>query len=390
MTTRDGHPPTIWVVTRSVSKLDLAIGALLAAYGVYLVSGLVHGNTKHSGPLAAVMVLFMTLPVAWRRRAPVAVAAVLAAGAVVNPLLVGEMIRCGPALPALLLCAYSVGRQRVRLAWRARGSALACLLLSATVQTFTDPNLNPGVMVAMGPMILGLYGVGRLVESRTRLAAQLEQRNQELRRQRERRAELAVQADRVRIAEGLDVSLKAQITEMSAAAASGRQALAKEHSVEAAQQAFETIEQRGRETLTHMRRVVGTLLEGDPPPMAPQPSLSQLDPLVARAGSADVHLHVTGVPKALPNVVELSAYRTLEYLLDAYGDLPGQRIDIEVDYAAEALSLTVRGPVPASVDIESALASIRARVDVHQGALSTSFPEDQWETNVRLPLESGA
>ena len=385
-----GAALTIRVVTKSVAKLDLAIGVLLAAYGVYLVSGLVHGNTKHSGPLAAVMVLFMTLPVAWRRRAPVTVAAVLAAGAAVNPLLVGDMIRCGPALPALLLCAYSVGRQSGRLGRLAAGSALACLLLSATVQTFTDPNLNPGVMVAMGPMILGLYGVGRLVESRTRLAGELEQRNQELRRQRQRRAELAVQADRVRIAEGLEVSLNAQITEMSVAAASGRQALAEEHSVEAAQQAFETIQQRGRETLTHMRRVVGTLLEGDPQPTAPQPSLSQLDPLVARAGSADVHLHVTGAPKALPSVVELSAYRTLEYLLDAYGDVPGQRIDIEVDYAAEALSLTVRGPVPASADIQSALASIRARVDVHQGALSTSFPDDRWETNVRLPLESGA
>jgi signal transduction histidine kinase len=390
MTTRYGRPLSIRIVTKSLAKLDLAIAVLLSVYGVYLVSGLVHGNTKHSGPFAAVMVLFMTLPVAWRRRAPVAVAAVLAAGAVVNPILVGDMIRCGPALPALLLCAYSVGSQPARLGRLATGSALACLLLSATVQTFTDPNLNPGVMVAMGPLILGLCGVGRLVESRTRLAAELEQRNQELRRQRERRAELAVQADRVRIAEGLDVSLNAQITEMRAAAARGRQALDEEHSVEAAQQAFETIQQRGRETLTHMRRVVGTLLEGDPRPMAPQPSLSQLDPLVARAGSGDVHLHVTGVPKVLPGVVELSAYRTLEYLLDAYGDLPGQRIDIEVDYAAEALSLTVRGPVPASVAIESALASIRARVDVHQGALSTSFPEAQWETNVRLPLESGA
>jgi hypothetical protein len=138
-----------------------------------------------------------------------------------------------------------------------------------------------------------------------------------------------------------------------------------------------------------MRRVVGTLLERDQP-VEPQPSLSQLDRLVERAGLADVHLHISGSTKVLPSVVELSAYRTLEHLLDAYGDVPGQRIDIEVDFASEALSLTVRGPAPATADIQTALASARARVDVHQGSLLSSFPGGQWETNVRLPLEDSA
>jgi hypothetical protein len=108
---------------------------------VILVSGAVHGNTKHVGAAASVMVLLMTLPVVWRRRAPVVVAAVLAVGAVLNPLLIGDMIRCGPALPALLFCAYAVGRRLDRLSRAAAGAALACLLLSATVQCFTDPNL---------------------------------------------------------------------------------------------------------------------------------------------------------------------------------------------------------------------------------------------------------
>ena len=159
----------------------------------------------------------------------------LAAGAVLNPLIIGHMIRCGPALPALLLCAYAVGRQPVRLsrvatergAWPASCCPPRCS--PSPIRTSTAVSWWPWL-----PMILGLYGVGRLVKSRTRLAADLEQRNEQLRQQRERRADLAVQADRARIAEGLDASLNAQITEMGAAAESGRQALAEEQSPEAA------------------------------------------------------------------------------------------------------------------------------------------------------------
>jgi hypothetical protein len=377
-------------VNKILLRVDLAVGILLSAFGVFLVSGLVHNNTKHSGAAAAAMVLLMTLPVAWRRRAPFVVAGVLAAGAVLNPLVIGDMVRCGPALPALLLCAYAVGRHPGGIGRLATASALGLLLLSAWVQCYTDPNLQGDVLVALVPMILGLYGVGLLVRSRTKLADQLGERNEELRRQRERRAELAVDADRARIAEGLDESLSAQIVEMSAAASSGRRALAGGDASPAAHEAFAVIQNQGRETLNHMRRVVGTLLQSDAPSKSPQPSLSQLDGLLARGGATDIRLHVTGVPKALPSGLELSAYRTLEHLLDAYGDLPGQIIDVNVDFANEALTLRVSGPVPPAIDQESALASARARLDVHHGSLSSDCVAHTWQTLVTLPLQDGA
>jgi signal transduction histidine kinase len=370
-------------VKKNVSLLDIAVGVALSVFGVVLVSGAVHGNAKHSGAAASVLILFMTLPVVWRRRAPVAVAAVLAFGAVINPLVIGDMIRCGPSLPALLLCAYSVGRKPVRLTWALTSIALGCLLLSAAVQCFTDPNLQPQVMVALTPLILGLYLAGRLIASRTGLAAELEQRNEQLRQQRERRADLAVQADRARIAEGLDGSLNAQITEMEHAAEWGREALDKESAPSAAA-AFGVIQQRGRETLTQMRQVVGSLLEPDA--IEPQPSLSQLDRLLKRAGSADIHLHVSGQPRPFPPGVELCAYRTLEHLLDAFSDEPGSRIDVDLDFAAETLELAVRGPAPATVDLQAALAAAEARISVHHGSLTSDCLAGRWEATARLPF----
>ena len=368
---------------KTVSALDIAVGLALAAFGVFLVSGADSDNTKHAGAAAAVLVLFMTLPVIWRRRAPVAVAAVLAAGAVLNPLVIGDMIRCGPSLPALLLCAYSVGRKPVRLGWPATSLALACLLLSATVQCLTDPNLQAVVMVALAPMILGLYVAGRLVRSRISMASELEERNEQLRQQRSLRADLAVQADRARIAAGIDTGLNAHITEMEVAAESGRRSLG-EKSSEAAVEAFGVIQKRGRETLTRMRDVVGNLLESDP--IEPQPSLSQLDRLLATSGSTDIHLHIGGRPRPLPAGVELSVYRTLEHLLDAYEDVPGSRIDVEVDFATEALSMTVRGPAPNAVELQSALAAAEARVSVHHGSLTSDCMAGQWEATARVPF----
>jgi hypothetical protein len=77
-------------------------------------------------------------------------------------------------------------------------------------------------------------------------------------------------------------------------------------------------------------------------------------------------------------------------LLHAYREDPGRRIDIEVDFAAEALSMRTKGPVPPAVDRNAALASARARVELHRGSISSACLGDRWETSVNLPLQDGA
>ena len=76
-----------------------------------------------------------------------------------------------------------------------------------------------------------------------------------------------------------------------------------------------------------MRAVVGVLRADTPlAPTAPQPTLTHLESLLARAKGADARLTVEGGPRALPAAVELSAYRIVEQLLDALEDAP----DVEV------------------------------------------------------------
>jgi len=380
------------IARKRVSKLDAAIGLALAAIAVFMVGGGDANNASHAGAAAAVMVLLMTLPVIWRRRAPVWVSAVLAIGAIVNVVVIGDMVRCAAALPALLVCAYAIGRYPARPRWAAAITGLSFLLVSAGVQGWTDPELSgsPHVtgLAESALVLLFFLAAGGVIESRARLGRELDRRNEQLRRQRERRAELAVAADRAQIADGLQSRLQTDIDEMRQAAVTARGALTEGGSRQAAAAAFRAIHWRGRETLTQMRRVVGTLLENLPP--EPQPSLSQLDGLLEQAGADDVRLHVSGRPRVLPAGIEESAYRTLESLLAAFGTNAGQRIDVNVDFAAGALIITVHGAAEEPAVIQSALASVRASVDLRQGSMTSTGQDSIWVATVTLPLPANA
>ena len=135
-----------------------------------------------------------------------------------------------------------------------------------------------------------------------------------------------MQADRARIAEGLDTGLNAQIVEMGAAAERGTPGACKEsHGTSDARPSrrrFQRHPAARQRTLAHMRRVVGTcsIPKRRRAPRNPASASSTLCWRVPRG--ADIRLHITGAPKVLPSGLELSAYRTLEHLLDAYKEDP--------------------------------------------------------------------
>ncbi len=327
----------------------------------------------------------MTAPIIWRRRAPVAVAVALGLGAVLNEVLIGPIVRCGPCLPALLIAAFSLGRWAPDLHWRSAAVAIGALFVSAIVQCATDPQLQLDVLVALVPLILALYGTGRFLASRTALVARLRANNEQLRRQREQIAQLAIHADRARIAAGLNGSLSGRINDMAIAARSGREALTDPEGTDSAEQAFEAIGRGGRETLQHMRQMVGTLLETGAP-IRPQPTLNELGQLARQSRAANVRVHVSGEPRVLPAGVELAGYRTVEHLLEAFRPNRSPGIDVYVDFGLDTLQLTVRGPVEAVSDQQAALAAAQARLAVHSGTLSSAEPDGTWEATARLPL----
>ena len=197
----------------------------------------------------------MTLPVAWERRAPVAAAAAVAVGAVVNELLIGPLVRCGAALPAVFAIAFFVGTRLHRPAAGHRPGVLPrrrSRRSRSSTRSSALPSWSPGC-----PWWRDSAPPGSWSGPAARAAAALRDRNAELREQREQTAQLAVAADRARVAGGLDSFLRDRITAMAAAAAAGREQVFSDPA--AADGAFAAVETSGRATLSQMREVVGAL-----------------------------------------------------------------------------------------------------------------------------------
>ncbi|MGP3971163.1 sensor histidine kinase [Streptomyces sp. 6N223] len=109
-----------------------------------------------------------------------------------------------------------------------------------------------------------------------------------------------------------------------------------------------------RSALTEMRRLLGVLREdaGAEPTRRPQPGLRQLLALIDETRDATgghARLLVRGRVGPLDPGVELAAYRIVqEALTNARRHAPGSAVDVELEYAADALRVRVRdnGPGP--------------------------------------------
>jgi signal transduction histidine kinase len=368
---------------RDVGVADIAWALLLSVLGVTSITGLTN-STNDGGVGAALAVLLVTAPVALARRQPVATAAVLAAGAVLNWALFDHMVRCGVGLPAMFYVAFVIGWRTI--GWRPAALGMALLLVNLVFQAYSDPQLGgASVLPLMVPVAVGLLVAGRLLQRRNAAVVVLRARTAEARELREENARLAVAAEQVRISDDLSGFLQARVAQIAADASSGLAVLAEQP--DQAQDAFVAIQGTGRETLSYMREVVATLK--DQTSTEPQPVLAQLDRLLGQATRAKARLQVTGDSRLLPPGVELSGYRIIEHLLVALDDDPTAEIEVGVAFAPDTLELTVAGPSLRHGDVRPALAAAAERAALLGGTLNSRASGGRLRAVVLLPLAAG-
>ncbi|MFD7897073.1 sensor histidine kinase [Streptomyces sp. NPDC059743] len=151
------------------------------------------------------------------------------------------------------------------------------------------------------------------------------------------------------------------------------------------EQAFVTIRENAVAALTELRRVLGVVRAEDyQAPDAPQPTLADLDGLLANVGDAGLTVRktVTGAVRELPQGVELSAYRIVqEALSNALRHAPGSTATVEIAYVLGGLGLRIvntapQGLVKPSPGAGHGITGMRERVTMLNGEMTADLTED--------------
>lgn len=307
------HPIT-WLKEHPVAA-DALLGVIVVALvlpGQWLTPPESEGIDYRDPNVGGIfLALLASVPIIWRRRAPLTVLALTGTGAGLYEIF-GFPTSVAPI--GLLVALYTVGahsaRRPSRIGALISGAALGVVLLMARWEvTFGN--------FASNFIIFGTaWVVGDNLQTRRAFVASLQERAERAERARVAEAERAVVEERTRIARELHDVVAHSMSVMVVQAGAARRVL--EADPAQAAESLQAIEDTGRDALTEMRRLLGVLREdASSASLTPQPSLHDLPTLIAHVGESGlaVTLATEGAPRDLPAVVGLSAYRIVQEAL---------------------------------------------------------------------------
>jgi signal transduction histidine kinase len=345
--------------------------------------------------------LFATVPLAFRRRWPLAVLCAVMGAIALDSIVVGKAPQGLEVLLPALVAVYSVAahaelrRALVGFVVGFAGTVIEAAL-DPEVVTFGD------LVVVEGTFFVGLGGgawlVGRYVRARRLEAERSAHRADRIEREQHELARAAVAAERGRIARELHDVIAHSVSLMGVQAGAVERVL--ERDPDTARKSLRSIQATARESVGELRRLLGILRTDEAPPgLAPQPGLNALASLLeeSRRAGLPAELEIEGEPRALPPGVELSAYRVAqEALTNARKHAPGAPARVVVRYRPDELEVYVRnaaGPARNGADDAAGgsghgLLGMRERVALYGGSLEARTASDGgFEVRARLPVE---
>ena len=374
---------------------DGALATLLAIYGLgHIWLGWIPDEGYAGGPrgLDTIVVALCTVPLAWRRRAPLAAfGVIIATFSLAQPLTSASASFFAGLLPALI-GAYSVARYeegRRVLIGIAIGLAGMLLLVATTPSFQKSEELFLEAFLWSSAWLLGWT-----IRRGERRARDLGARAERLEREREEQARAAVLDERARIARELHDVVAHGVSVMVVQAGAARSMLRAEDDATRAQ--LQSIEGIGRQALTEMRHMLEMLRDDAELGLEPLPGIAQLDGLVAAAREANlpVDVRVEGEPQPLPPGIDLTAYRIVqEALTNAIKHAGPATANVTVRYRPEALELEVcddgAGTAKANGNgVGHGLVGMRERTALYGGELHVGPRDDGagYVVRVRLPV----
>ncbi len=317
--------------------LDVAAAVIVALWMVFDLR-LRHGFRVEVPPLwLGALGAAATLPVAFRRRWPLPVLAVVTTAVAVLTAIGRAQLDLDIMLAMAIYTVAATSRRPVAVAaLLGTETVLITGLVAAAAGTRGPVDTAHSVLTAGA-----LWFVGDSVRERRRYRAE----EAALRRQQEtERGRLAVREERVRIARELHDVVAHTLSVVTFQAGVGRKVGATRP--DQALTALRAVEVTGRGALEELRRILGLLRDDDGagPSLAPAPGVGDLEELAAmvRAAGIPVTLAVTGDVAALPPAASLTAYRIVqEALTNVVKHAPGAAATARVQAGRDGVLITV-------------------------------------------------
>ncbi|MFI9008065.1 sensor histidine kinase [Actinosynnema sp. NPDC053489] len=335
----------------------------------------------------ALVAVVAAVPLALRRRYPLAVLWVVLYATLVTPLDTPRPTFCACVVAAYSAAAYSPYRPPAF-------AGLAALVLAVGVVRDSELPVVPDEYVpllVLVPLIVAANGLRtwkiRTDRGRAQVTALEREQAEALRR--------AVEHERARIARELHDVVTHHVSVMTIQAGAARKVMAS--APEQAREALLAVEAGGRAAMTELRHVMGLLtVDGTTAAdLAPQPGLDQVEALVARVRETGVRVGstVTGEPRPLPPGVELAAYRVVqEALTNAVKHASGGSVSVTVDHGDDRLRVDVvdTGGTPgpgAAGGNGHGLIGLRERLAVYGGTLEARpRPGGGYQVTASIPV----
>jgi signal transduction histidine kinase len=341
LTAKPSSGPTVGVMDPAVSLARVPRRPLpsdLVAAGIVLVWAILEALLG-KGPGATLIrvgfALVISLPLVFRRRAPLAVIAILSAATVGWALSADQPEAGTMPFPAILLALFSVALYARAMVAAVLGLALALAAMLITLHSpFYDTTPTAGNTAILFFFSGGTWTAGWLVRRRAALVRAAYDESGEL-------ARSAVTDERERIARELHDVVAHGISIVAVQAGAAEQLLDKD--IDAARVHLAAVRRTARETMIEMRRLLGVLREDDAT-YVPQPGLARIPDLLDDVRSAGVVVEFSelGHRRELPAGIDLVAYRVIqEALTNVRKHAPGSPARVVVSYGAHDVSIEV-------------------------------------------------
>lgn len=377
-------------VRSRLSAHPLAVDTLVAlAVGIFSAGGDVFAD--HAPGRVWFFDIALAVPLLARRRWPAGVFLAVAAIALVQ-WIVGRPVNGDLAV---LVALYTVGAHERRRWTVGAAAVIAEIGVVLAAARWAPPGTTLRALILLTGTATAAWVIGIYVRTRRAYLTSVLERASTAERERDQQAQIAVAAERARIAREMhDVvahSLSVMIALTDGAAATVPTA---------SQEAREVLGQAstvGRQALGEMHRLLGVLRDGEAAELAPQPGTADLDDLVAGVRSAGlaVELVVSGEPGSSPPGAQLAVHRIVrESLTNVLKHAPGaSRVTVRLDYGPAEIGVEILnddGRPPTRSRASSTghgLTGMRERAAVYGGSVQAGQPpQGGWRVATRLHL----